>query len=281
MTVIKEAVLALDGHGFANPRLDAEVLLCSLLKKDRTILYGHPEKTLTEQDLEEFRQRIARRKRGEPVAYIVGEKEFWSLPFKVNRHVLIPRPETEILVEEVLRVCGSEGAANPRILEIGTGCGAISIVLASELKEAQIVATDISPEATAVALRNAHRAGVGERISFLTGNLFQPVSGEFDIIVSNPPYISAAEYDRLSLEVREFEPKSALLAGIEGSEFHREIISGGVFYLKTGGWLFLETGAGQKERVENMLKESNLYDSIASRTDYAGFDRVSIARRRL
>lgn len=279
MTVLKEAVTSLEGCCLANPRLDAEVLLSSLLKKERTRLYSHPEETLTEKEFGEFQLWIERRKRGEPVAYIVGHKEFWSLPFEVNRHVLVPRPETEILVEEVLKVSPGQKGGNFKILEIGTGCGAICVALASELREAHITATDMSQEAIAVALKNAQNNGVENQISFLSGNLFQPVSGKFDVIVSNPPYISHEEYNHLPLEVRGFEPKSALLAGTDGTEFHREIIREGSLYLKTGGWLFMEIGAGQKNIVENMLNESNLYDNIYFRLDYAGVSRVSVARR--
>lgn len=278
-SVLKKSVSALENQGLPTPRLDAEVLLSALLKKRRTDLYSHPGDRLTEKEYGDFRSWIERRKHGEPVAYIVGKKEFWSLPFEVSSHVLIPRPETEILVEEVLKVCAGGGVKNPRILEIGTGCGAISVSLASELKEAYIVATDISREAIAVAMKNARNNGVGNQISFLIGDLFQPVSGKFDIIVSNPPYISEEEYDHLPSEVREFEPKSALLAGTVGTEFHRAIIREGVFYLETGGSLLMEMGAGQKDRIENMLKESDLYDNIAFRADYASINRVSIARR--
>jgi release factor glutamine methyltransferase len=249
------------------------------LKKGRTILYSQPGKHLTEKEYEEYQQWIERRTHGEPVAYIVGKREFWSLPFEVSRHVLIPRPETEILVEEVLKICEGGGIKTPRILEIGTGCGAISVSLASELKGAHIVATDISWEAIKVAKKNAHNNVVENQISFLIGDLFQPVSGKFDIIVSNPPYISEEEYDNLPLEVREFEPKSALLAGTDGTEFHGTIIREGVLYLDMGGSLLMEMGAGQKDRIENMLKESHLYDNIAFRADYAGINRVSIARR--
>jgi release factor glutamine methyltransferase len=279
LSVLNKAVPVLGSCGSQSPRLDAEVLLSSYLKMDRTSLCTHPEQLLTEREHEEFLQWVERRKQGEPVAYIVGKKEFWSLLFHVNKHVLVPRPETEILVEEVLKACSGMGGKFFRILEIGTGCGAISVALASELKSAHIVATDISQEALAVAFKNAQSNNVEHLISFLPGNLFQPVSGEFDIIVSNPPYISQEEYNNLPFEVRGFEPKSALLAGDDGTEFHRAIIEGGNFFLHNGGWLFMEIGAGQKYRVENMLKESSLYDSIAFRFDYAGVERVSIARR--
>jgi release factor glutamine methyltransferase len=249
------------------------------LKKDRTRFHIDREQSLTENNYQEFWRCIERRRRGEPVAYIVGKKEFWSLPFEVNSHVLIPRPETEILVEEVLKVCSGMKTGNLRILEIGTGSGAISVSLAHELKNAQIVATDISQEAIKVASRNAQINDVANQISFLSGNLFEPVSGKFDIIVSNPPYISKEEYDRLPTGVRDFEPELALLSGADGTAFHREIINAGGIHLKPGGWSFIEIGAGQKKMVENMLNESNLYDNIAFRDDYAGIKRVAIARR--
>jgi release factor glutamine methyltransferase len=246
---------------------------------DRTRFHIDREQSLTENELEEFRRCIERRRSGEPVAYIVGKKEFWSLPFKVNKHVLIPRPETEILVEEVLKVCAGMKTENLRILEIGTGSGAISVSLAHELKNTQIVVTDISQDAINVASRNAKINNVANQISFLLGNLFEPVSGKFDIIVSNPPYISKEEYDRLPTGVRDFEPETALLSGADGTLFHREIIKAGGVYLKAGGWTFMEIGAGQKELVEFMLNESSLYDNIAFRDDYAGIKRVAVARR--
>jgi len=279
LNALTEAVHVLKGCSCASPRLDAEVLLSVCLKKDRTRFHIDREQSLAEKDYQEFRRSIERRRCGEPVAYIVGSKEFWSLPFEVNSHVLIPRPETEILVEEVLKVCSGRKARNLRILEIGTGSGAISVSLAHELKNAQIVATDISQDAINIASRNAQINNAANQISFLSGNLFEPVSGKFDIIVSNPPYISKEEYDRLPTGVRDFEPELALLSGADGTSFHREIIKEGSIYLKPGGWIFMEIGAGQRDRVEYMLNASNLYDNIAFRADYAGIERVSVARR--
>jgi release factor glutamine methyltransferase len=276
---LSEAIQVLKSCRSASPGLDAEVLLSACLKKDRTRFRIDHEQSLTENELQEFRRCIERRRSGEPVAYILGRKEFWSLPFEINKHVLVPRPETEILVEEALKVCSGMKTGNLRILEIGTGCGAISVSLAHELKNAKITATDISQEAIKVASRNAQINDVANQIFFLQGNLFEPVSGKFDIIVSNPPYISRDEYDRLPAEVRDFEPEAALLSGAHGTLFHGEIIKAGGNHLKPGGWSFMEIGAGQKDRVEYMLNESNLYDNIAFRDDYAGIKRVAIARR--
>jgi len=270
----------LEGHGFATPRLDAEVLLSHCLKTDRLSLYAHPEKTLTDKDLRIFQSWIARRREREPVAYITGRKEFWSLPFEVNDQVLIPRPETEILVEAILRTYSNRDGASLVILDIGTGSGAISIALATELKRSHIVATDISQGALSVATRNARKNGVHRQISFRWGSLFEPVSEKFDIIVSNPPYISEEAFEHLPRGVRAFEPRLALLAGVEGTSFHRKIITQGFFYLKEGGRLFMETGADQKEGIVKILEASNGYDDISFIRDYAGFERAFTARKK-
>lgn len=279
LNALTEAIYILKTCGSATPRLDAEVLLSFCLKKDRTRFHLDREQWLTEDELQDFRQCVERRRCGEPVAYIVGRKEFWSLTFEVNSHVLIPRPETEILVEEVLKICSSLKAIGLRILEIGTGSGAIAVSLAHELPSSQIVATDISLDAINIASRNAQINNVADQISFLKGHLFEAVSGEFDIIVSNPPYVSREEYDLLPAGVRDFEPALALLSGADGMSFHRDIIKAGGIYLKPGGWIFMEIGAGQEDYIEYMLNASNLYDNIAFRADYAGIKRVSISRR--
>jgi len=278
LRVLDEATRVLKRRVGVAARLDAEVLLSHCVHTDRVHLYARSERVLTVPEREEFASCVRRRLRGEPVAYIVGEKEFWSLLFEVNHHVLIPRPETEILVEEVLKICHSIGNS-PKILEIGTGCGAISVSLAHELRRARIVATDISREAISVAMSNAKRHGVEHQISFHEGSLFQPVSGFFDVIVSNPPYISEAEFARLPRDVHEFEPETALLAGADGHLFHREIARLGASHLEGGGWLLMEIGSGQRDQVQHILGESGFYDSVTFRTDYAGLVRVSIARR--
>jgi release factor glutamine methyltransferase len=167
-----------------------------------------------------------------------------------------------------------------KILEIGTGSGAISVALATELKNASIVATDISREALDVAIKNAENNSVDHRISFRLGSLFEPVSEKFDMIVSNPPYIAEGSFDSLPVSVRKFEPKVALVAGIEGTEIHQEIMVQGYCHLNPEGRLFMEMGADQKNRISEMLDELNLYDEIAFLRDYAGLDRVFTARRK-
>jgi len=276
---LEEAVKVLREAGTVSPRLDAEVLLCHILHVDRAQLLVRVHSLLTDRQLRCFRQWVARREFHEPVAYIVGEKEFWSLSFYVDRHVLIPRPETEILVEEVLRILPGIDRRPVRILEIGVGSGAISVALATTKENVQMVATDISAGAVAVAQRNAAKADVAEKIRFVVGSLFADLSGVFDVIVSNPPYISDEEFLGLPDDVRKFEPSEALLGGAEGISLHREIIAGGLRYLAAGGYLVMEIGATQRQRLEDLLGETGSYTNISCRRDYAGCDRVILARR--
>jgi len=280
LEVLNQTTLHFQERGFSSSRLDAEVLLSTYLKTDRSGLYANFERLIADEDLNGFLSWVERRQKGEPVAYITGRKEFWSLSFEVNPEVLVPRPETEFLVEEILKVCSEMKDRETAILEIGTGSGAISVAVASDFKKAHIVATDTSIGAIKVARKNAANNGVTERISFLHGNLFEPVSGKFDIIVSNPPYISEEEFEHLPVEIRNFEPKGALLAGPDGTEFHYDLIREGGYYLKSGGWLFMEIGAGQKGAVEDMLRKNKVYDSIGFRTDYGGIERVAMAKRK-
>ncbi|MCK4534287.1 MAG: peptide chain release factor N(5)-glutamine methyltransferase [Syntrophobacterales bacterium] len=269
----------LDVRELPTPGLDAELLLAFSIDRERHFLYAHPAKELSGVELKRFRALVARRIKGEPVAYITGRKEFWSLGFEVTPDVLIPRPDTEILVEEVLKLSLREGERDIRILEIGTGSGAISIALASELKNAFITATDFSPKVLAVAMRNAVNNNMEEKISFLCGDIFEPVAEKFDIIVSNPPYISEGEFRLLAPEVRKYEPRQALVAGPEGTEFHRKLACDGERFLEKNGWLVMEMGAGQRFAIEKMLKDKD-YCDITFRSDYAGVERVAMAKKR-
>jgi release factor glutamine methyltransferase len=278
-TILRRTTHDLTACGSPSPRLDAEVLLMHLLKTDRLQLCTHSEKNLTEAEVASYSRWVARRRRGEPVAYIVGEKEFWSLVFQVNADVLIPRPETECLIEEVIGCCGRE-TDEPRIIDIGTGSGAIGVVLAGEVPAARVVATDISSGALEVARRNAVRHGVADRMEFLQGDLYAAASGVFDIVVSNPPYILDDAYPLLPEGIRAFEPREALVAGPDGAAFHRRIIREGVSRLKAGGWIFLEVGEGHRGLVEALFREEGFYDTIRFRRDYGGVDRVAVARRK-
>jgi release factor glutamine methyltransferase len=275
--LLKEAESQLDMKGVPTPALDAQVLLAHCIGRDRSFLHAHPECEFSDAEARMFRLLVARRMNREPVAYITGMKEFWSLPFAVNRNVLIPRPDTEIVVEAALNLF--ERREKTRILEIGTGSGAISIAIATEREKAIITATDYSREALAVAVRNALNNGAEQRITFLQGDLFTPVTGRYDIIVSNPPYISEGDFDLLDPEVREHEPREALIAGPHGTEFHGRLVEGAPDFLADGGWLVMELGVGQKKALEKMMHENGYCDIVFDR-DYAGIERVVRARMR-
>jgi release factor glutamine methyltransferase len=277
--LLKETASGLGAEGLATPGLDAEVLLAFSIEEERHFLYAHPAKEIPLLETERFRSLVARRMKREPVAYITGKKEFWSRSFEVTPDVLIPRPDTEILVEEILKLFDQKREQRLRILEIGTGSGAISVALASELNNVSVTATDFSPKALAVAEKNAVNNNVGNKISFVCGDMFESVEGTFDIIVSNPPYISECEFDLLDAEVRVYEPRRALVAGPEGTEFHRKLVRDGNRFLEKGGWLVMEMGAGQRSAVEKMLKEEDYCDIILG-SDYAGIERVALAKKR-
>jgi release factor glutamine methyltransferase len=276
--ILRQATAQLKNSGSTSPQLDAEVLLTTYLRIDRLDLYKAPERPLSDDEMAGFSAWLERRGNGEPVAYIIGAKEFWSLLFEVNRAVLIPRPETEVLVEEALQASKEIKTPGLRSLEIGVGSGAISVVLARELPAARLTATDISDRALTIAHRNALTHGVADRIEFLCGGLYQPVVGTFDLIVSNPPYIGATEFGQLPRGVREYEPQEALLAGEGGTACHREIIAGSGKHLRTGGGLLMEIGAGQQEIVAGLLRQSAAFENIEIRRDYGGIERVIKAK---
>ena len=278
-TVLCSAARDLQLSGSPSARLDAEVLLMRFLKINRLELCLYPERELKEAEVTAFGRWVERRGSGEPVAYILGEKEFWSLRFEVGPEVLIPRPETECLIEEFLGFHDEPGVGL-RILDIGTGSGAIAIVLALALPGARVEASDISAGALSVARRNAMAHGVADRVGFYQGDLLGAVSGTFDVICSNPPYIPEAQYRLLERGIRDFEPKEALVAGAEGTDFYRRIIGEGASRLNPGGRIFLEIGEGQREAVEALFREADAYDQVAFRRDYGGIDRVASARKR-
>ena len=269
-------------EGLATPRLDAEVLLAEALATDRVALYTHFDQPLQPDELARFKELIRRRLRREPVAYILGKREFWSLPLRVTPDVLIPRPETETLVAEALRILTPAETKDFHILEIGTGSGAISIALARELPAAKVVATDLSPKALAIAEENALRSGVRERIQFLPGNLFDPVEkgDAFDLIVTNPPYIPRGQFASLMPEVRDYEPKLALDGGKDGLDFFRRVLPLVDKYLRPGGWFLAELGAGQHPQILKIGEKNPDLDSFAFAKDLGGINRVFKARRK-
>jgi release factor glutamine methyltransferase len=279
--ILNEATHAFEAVEIPSARLDAEVLLSFCLGCDRLEFYKNPDMTISETQLAVFRNLIARRLQWEPVAYITGRKEFWSFTLEVNNSVLIPRPDTEIIVEETLNIYRKIDSSEIKILDIGTGSGAIALALASEITGAKVVATDISPAALNMAQKNAASLGLQDKIDFRLGNLFEPVDGFFDIIVCNPPYISSQDYEKLPAGVKNYEPQDALLAGESGLEFYEKLIYQAAGFLQKNGWLLLEIGAKQEAGIRGIMGASSCYDSIEMRRDYAGLPRVIKARRKI
>jgi release factor glutamine methyltransferase len=259
--------------GLPTARRHAELLLMRVLGCDRTYLLTHPEMQLTAEQSAVYDAWLTRRARHEPVQYIVGEQEFFGLKFRVTPDVLIPRPETEHLVEAALARAGRESALH--IADVGTGSGAIAVALAHALPRARVTALDISATALAVAQKNAKSHGVSDRIRFLQSDLLTAVAGErFDIIASNPPYV--AEGEELESQVRDYEPAFALFAGPEGLDIYRRLIPQAQDALRPGGWLLLEIGHGQRGAVAQLLAG---WGNVSFVTDLQGIPRVACAQR--
>jgi release factor glutamine methyltransferase len=238
--------------GVEAARLEAQILLAHALGCKKIDLYVRHDEEPAEDKRTAFRETIKKRADGMPVAYLVGHREFYSLEFAVSPAVLVPRPETETLVMEALRRLKPLTA--PRVLDVGTGSGAIAIVLAKQHKAAQITALDVSPSALAVAAGNAQRHGVAERVTFVEGDLFGPVAGQtFDLIVSNPPYVAHAEFPSLDAGVRDYEPRSALDGGPDGLDFYRRIAAEAAGLLAPGGTVLVEIGATQEPAVRELF----------------------------
>lgn len=262
-------------RGLRTPRLDAEVLLAHTLAMDRIGLYTRHDQPLDTEELGRYRELIRRRLAGEPVAYLVGRKEFWSLGLAVDERVLVPRPETEILVEAVLKVLAGRSA--PKVADVGTGSGAIAIALAHERPDAQLVAVERSPGALAVAQANV--AAHSLAVELIAGDLLEPLVGRapFAAIVSNPPYVAEGDFEALPVEVRR-EPKEALLAGPDGLRVIRRLIADAPPLLEPGGWLALEVGIGQAAEVARGMGAAGLVE-VAVQKDLAGIERVVLGRR--
>jgi release factor glutamine methyltransferase len=256
-------------------RQDAEALLLHVLGKSKSWLLAHSNEQLAASEASRYGELLDRRYRGEPIQYIVGEAEFYGLPFRVTPDVLIPRPETEHLVEKALELAASFSA--PRIADIGAGSGCIAVALAHRLPKAQITAIDLSASALAVARANAKRNGVV--IRFLQGHLLTPVAGEqFEIVVSNPPYVPLTDRASLAVEVRDHEPPVALFAGVDGLEICRRLIPAAFAALIPGGFLLLEIGCGQSQAIAALLAASG-FGQIEFLPDLQSIPRVACSLR--
>lgn len=277
LKLIRETAGYFEKAGIPSPRLDAELLLAHVLGYKRIDLYTRHEKIIKEKDRARFKELIRRRVRREPLQYILGETEFYGLKFKVTPVVLIPRPETELLVEEGLK------SAPTKILDIGTGSGCIAVTLAKHLSEASIVATDISKQALEVARENAQRHEVEGRIELIPADIapwkrFAAEGRTFDLILSNPPYIPTGEFSKLQPEVRDFEPQRALDGGADGLDFYRSILQDAVKFLKPNASLLFEIGEDQGEKVRQMIAEVGLRE-IQIKKDLNRKDRLALGRR--
>jgi release factor glutamine methyltransferase len=264
--------------GFHNARLNAELLLSGVLGLKRLDLYLQHDRPLQPHELAEFKARLLRRARREPLQYIDGRAAFRDLTLAVDRRVLIPRPETEGLVQEVLDWAEAAGRDDLSAVDVGTGAGAIALALATEGPFARVVAIDVSTDALDVARANHAGAAPGSAVEFRQGDLLAPVMGErFDVVVSNPPYVGEVERDSLDTEVRDWEPAGALFAGGDGLDAIRRLVADAPAVLRPGGLLAVEMGAGQGEAVMELVRASGAYDAPRIKQDLAGRDRIVLA----
>lgn len=267
------------GKGVESPRLEAEVLLSHVLRKQRIYLYVHFEEPLEQEELASYRELIKKRVSHVPTAYLLGKKEFMGLDFKVSPDVLVPRPDTEILVQAAAeRLRAME--APLRFADIGTGSGAICLSVLSFVPGAVAETVDISPEARAVAEENAAALGLAERVTFHTGDLLAPLTGEFAAILSNPPYIPRKDMETLQAEVRLSEPHQALCGGEDGLDFYRRLCAEGPGLLAENGFMAFEVGQGQAQAVSELAVANPLIGRTEILKDLAEIERVVIAYRK-
>jgi len=293
--------------GIAQPRLEAEVLLAHAMGTERIGLYLAYERQVETDARARFREWVQRRARGEPTRYLVGGCEFMSLAFRVGPGCLIPRPETELLVEEVMARCGKKRGRAPAaeggalagpvgrdsldyragaavaVVDLCTGCGCVAVSVAVHVPESKVTATDLAASALAMARANAAAHGVADRVAFLEGDLYEALEAAdatpADYLLANPPYVAEAEWETLQPEIRNHEPREALVAGPEGTEVIERIVRGAPAHLAAGGTLLVEIGAGQGPAVQKMAAEACGLVDVEIRKDYAGHDRMLVARR--
>jgi release factor glutamine methyltransferase len=286
LELLNEATSHLKDHQIESPRLNAELLLARSLNLGREEFYARLHDPLKESEREILEKMVQRRISGEPLQYILEHQEFWSIDLKVDPRVLIPRPETEVLVEQSLLILSEISLKRtPSVLEIGTGSGAIAIALAKELNNIFLVATDVSRDALMLAKENARSAGAEDQINFVNGDLFGPLhprkgTPPFDLILSNPPYIIRRKINTLAKEVKDYEPRIALDGGEDGLAFYRRIIPEAPLHLRGGGWLLLEVALGQSGIVSEMIEEEGNFLKPGFIPDLSGIGRVVKAQKK-
>jgi release factor glutamine methyltransferase len=270
-----QAVRTLGNEGVESPRLDAELLLSHVLGASRATILAWPERRLTPKELTTYRHLVTRRAEREPLAYILGQREFFGLEFAIDPRVLIPRPETELLVEYALPRARAL-TAPPHIADVGAGSGAIAVALAVHLPGATVYALDGSAGALEVASANARRHRVGDRVPCLQGNLLEPLRGSVDLITANLPYVTTAEWEDLPPEIREYEPRPALDGGPDGLAIIRRLLATAAPYLHPGGAILLEIGASQGVAATALARGSFPQAAVTLHQDYAGLDRLVV-----
>jgi release factor glutamine methyltransferase len=275
---LKEAAETLRDAGVPEARREAGSLLSFVISKDRTFLISHAEDLVAPENLKCFRDAVTRRAAGEPLQYITGVQDFFGREFRVTPDVLIPRPETELLVEAALGVIANE--ATPMICDVGTGSGCIAITLLCERRDARAFALDISPAALEVAAENARRHGVEDRIVFKVSDCFETVDSEFELIVSNPPYVADNALPGLQREVRDHEPLVALSPGVDGLSVIRRLLEDGPAFLRKSGHLIMEIGFDQGEKVQGLI-DSKIWQLVEIRPDLQGIPRIVVVQKRI
>ena len=270
---LRSAIGRLTAAQVGSPRMNAEVLLMFTLGCDRAYLYAHGERELSADETIRYDEALGQRAQGVPSQYITGHQEFWGMDLIVTAAVLIPRPETEHLIEVLLPL--AKTMEHPRIVDVGTGSGSIALALAKELPGSQIHASDLSAEALEIARANAARHRLDSRIEFHKADLLEGIPGEFDFVVSNPPYVGESEADQVQLDVRKFAPRSAVFAGTLGAEVIARLIPQAKGKLRPGGWLILEISGTIVEEVKRLLAG---WDSVEIKNDLQNIPRVAIAR---
>ena len=275
---LSSAIERLEAADVGSARMNAEVLLMFVLGVNRAYLYAHPERELTAEEEAQYDGVLAQRATGMPSQYITGHQEFWGLDFVVSPAVLIPRPETEHLVESVLEL--ARGMARPKLVDVGTGSGCVALSLAHELTGAEVYAVDVSAEALEIARANAGRLQLDKRVHFMQSNVLEALAGvdDFDFVASNPPYVGFGEADKVQKSVRDFEPRVAVFAGQQGLDVIGPLIEQAHRALKPGGWLALEIGYSMRDAVVDLLSRT-MWEDVRVVPDLQGIPRVVAARK--
>jgi|TARA_B100000315_G_scaffold236523_1_gene252371 release factor glutamine methyltransferase len=273
----------LSSNDIPAPYAEAEYLLAHALKCEKKDIIINHDRVLIDHETDLFKELIDRRLKREPSQHIIGEEEFWGLSFKVTKDVLIPRPETQLLVKEALKEA-KKFSPEVNIIDLCTGSGCIAVCMAVELPESKVYAIDLSDKALAIAGENAKKHGVEKRITFLEGDLLNPIEplglkGKIDLFLSNPPYVSKKMMEELQPEIELYEPMLAVAGGEDGFDYYRQIIPEAAEYLKPGGHLVLEIGYGQRDGTISLMEEAKVYEEIEVKKDFAEIDRVVKAQR--